>query len=273
MEKMLLFLCLFGVAPFAKGAWVPEAESLDPQNPKCIDILQQLANGNDTSIDLDPVRNFTPSEWDPLKIPYSLSYGSGRCGITEQSKLAQSFLCNLNDKRSSALLTQLKWHYGLAFLAEAFEPCDEYPPKKMSSSGCFGMQSCARVSTKFIGGRPTNQRAYESIEKWFGNYYYYRYPISGSTGQPAGYRKCSPRNGGGTSRIDKFARIMWSEAEYIGCAWAECSPTSGQFWNYNCIIATNSSSYDISDLSRPAFDRNAQIQIDINYGLPLCFVP
>ena len=40
MEKMLLFLCLFGVAPFAKGAWVPEAESLDPQNPKCIDILQ-----------------------------------------------------------------------------------------------------------------------------------------------------------------------------------------------------------------------------------------
>ena len=67
----------------------------------------------DTSIDLDPPRNYTPSSWDPLMVNSALSFGSARCGITEQSKLAQSFLCNLNNKRYSLFLPQLKWHYGL----------------------------------------------------------------------------------------------------------------------------------------------------------------
>ena len=71
----------------------------------------QRMDGNPTThnIDSDPPRNFTPSSWDP---PNSY-FGYQRCGITEQSELAQHFLCNLNRKRNDAGLDMLKWHYGL----------------------------------------------------------------------------------------------------------------------------------------------------------------
>ncbi|XP_075262630.1 uncharacterized protein LOC142354255 [Convolutriloba macropyga] len=275
MHKSVFFFCLVGFASIAMGAWVPEAESLDPFNPKCMDIMEELGAGMDTSIDLDPPRNYTPSSWDPLMVNSALSFGSARCGITEQSKLAQSFLCNLNDKRYSLFLPQLKWHYGLAYLAEEVDSCadyGQYPAEQMSPSGCFGMRSCVWFNTKFPGGAPTNQRAYEAVDKWFNNYNYYQYPMSTSTGEPAGYNECPRRNGGGPNQIEKFASLLWSEAEYIGCSRAECTDANGLYWNYNCVVASYSSSYDINDASRPLFSKAVQEQFDLVYGLPVCSV-
>ncbi|XP_075244479.1 uncharacterized protein LOC142338566 [Convolutriloba macropyga] len=207
-----------------------------------------------------------PTQWEP---------SGNKQGYTEHNNFAQLILCTLNKKRQDVIIPPLQWHYGLSYLAENHNTCDE----SYDVGSMYGFSSIKKLNYKVHFSSTNAAYAEVAVQMWYARLQYYKYPIKSGSTLPDKFDKCPNREymNGYTQDTDPFTIMMWLWGFYVGCAPVSCSDGT----RINCMF-TDNMGYPIHSSNPPAYSGyaffkssrdliHASPESQMFGGLPTCY--